>query len=221
MSFFPQSVDPIFMGAQRMQPGIGADEEMVQRAALAQIKNEIAGVIAYEEALWHARDLAFFSEMGWEYVPVKIEVPELRSFYLGARPSLVEAPVKFWPSITVRANSATPSMEQLDQIDEYNVPLIIEVLCKAGPVKQTELHDAPGIKADGMVDAQSQRLSAAVIGCIAMDKTLGGVVASIQKPPTVKPSVPFSRPGTGKGGTGDYFVFQGKQIQYTVTKYSY
>lgn len=221
-TFFEHTVAPVFGGELRIEPTIGADEEMVQRAAIVQIFKNLAAAIQYEEGLWAARDLAFSEAMGRKFVPIHIEVPKPDAFYTGPRPSLIESPVEFWPSITARCNSgrAAPPNDQLDQMDTVAVDLFIEILCKAGPVAQTELHQRAGIEADGMVDAQVQRLTAAVQGCIAMDKTLGGVAQYIAQAPTVKPSIPFARPGTGPGGTGDYYLFQGKQLQYAIIKHS-
>lgn len=221
-TFFDSNVSPQFAGALRSQPAIGTDEEIVQYAALLQIFNSLGKTVAYQEALWNARDLAWAQSMGREYKQVHIEMPSPDNFYLGPRPSLVESPVDFWPSITVRCNSgrSAPVNEQLDEIDVTYADLFIEILCKAGPVDQDELHERAGIETDGMVDAQVQRLTAAVQACIALDKTLGGVVMRIDRPPTVKPSIPFSRPGTGPKGSGPYYVFQGKQLQYIVCKHS-
>jgi hypothetical protein len=219
-STFQSTVDPIFGSAIRSTPTIGGDEEMVQRAAIVQIFKNLNEAVQYEEGIWAARDMAFAEEMERKFTPVNIELPKSDSFYTGPRPSLVESPSNYWPSITARCNggrSASPA-DQLDTIDVVVVDLFIEVLCKAGPVNQEELHQRAGIEADGSVDAQVQRLTAAVQGCIARDKTLGGVVQWIDRPPTVKPSIPFARPGTGPKGSGPYFVFQGKQLLYTIVK---
>lgn len=219
-TFFDSAVSPIFPAGQRIEPTIGADEEQVQRAAILQIINNLPAAIQYEETLWQARDLAFAEKMNRKYEPVQIEVPTSDNFYTGPRPSLVESPVEFWPSITARCNSGKAAIESLDDMDVMAVDLFIEILCKAGPVAQTDLHKRSGIEADGMVDAQLQRLTAAVQGCISTDKTLGATNQIIDRAPTVKPSVPFARPGAGPKGTGDYFVFQGKQLAYTVIKHS-
>lgn len=221
-TFFDSNVSPQLSSALRTQPAIGTDEEIVQHAALLQIVNNLAKTVAYQEALCNARDQAWALSTGREYRQLHIEQPTPDNFYLGPRPSLVESPVDFWPSVTVRCNSSrsAPVNEQLDDIDVSYADLFIEVLCKAGPVDQDELHERAGIEADGMVDAQVQRLTAAVQACISLDKSLGGVVMRIDRPPTVKPSIPFSRPGTGPKGTGPYYVFQGKQLQYTVCKHA-
>lgn len=221
MSFMPTSPDPLLASSLRMQPGIGPEEEIVQRAALLQIKNNLSEQVAHQEDIWAQRDRAFAEEMGAGYVPIQIEVPDPARFYAGARPSLIEAPIQFWPSITVRSNSSSASSDQLDEIDVSDVPLFIEILCKAGPVPQAKVHGTEGIRTDGIVDAQCQRLSSAVIGCIAQDKTLGGVVASISRPGKIKSSTPFTRPGATGQGNGDYYVFQGKQLEYVTTRFSY
>jgi hypothetical protein len=221
MNAFTTGVDPILPAAMRVQPGIGAEEEMVQRAALLQIKTHLPEEVSWQEDLWAQRDEAFAKAMGWGFTPVQIEQPAPGNFYAGARPSLVEAPIEFWPSITVRANSSSSASRQLDQMDISDVPLFIEILCKAGPVPQDKIHAKEGVETDGMVDAQVQRLTAAVIGCIDRDKTLGGVVPVIARPARIKPSAPFTRPGASGQGTGDYYVFQGKQLEYVTTRTSY
>lgn len=201
-----------------MEPAIGDDCEQVQRAAILQIKTNIAGAVSYIENLWEARDREFAKLMDNKFESVSIDIPRDDNFYTGARPSLVESPVDFWPSITARCNNARPSLEQLDQVDIIDADLYIEILCKAGPVPQKELQERAGIEAEGMVDAQAQRLTAAVQGCISLDKSLGAVVQRIARPPTIRPSKPFARPESA-GGTGDYYVFMGKQLNYIVSKH--
>ena len=217
--FFSHTVDPVIPSRLRGEPAIGDDGELVQRAALEQIIRWLAESVEYQQNLWDQRDRDFAQRMGRKYERIVIDVPTPDNFYTGPRPSLVESPVEFWPSITARCNSSKSSVEQqLDQIDVIDLDLYIYVLCKAGPVPQTELHTLKGIEVEGIVDAQGQRLTAAVQGCISVDKTLGGIVQRISKPPTIKPSLPFSRP-EAPNGTGDYYIFYGKQVNYTVTKH--
>lgn len=215
---FHSNISPIFPSGQRMEPAIGDDGEMVQRAAILQIKNNLPGAVAYIQNLWDARDREYSQMMDTKFEPVNIDLPAQDGYYTGARPSLVESPVHFWPSITARCNNAKPSAEQLDQIDVIDLDLFIEILCKAGPVPQSEIKETAGIEAEGAVDAQVQRLTAAVQGCISIDKSLGAVVQRIARPPIIRPSKPFTRPES-TGGTGDYYVFMGKQLNYIVTKH--
>lgn len=217
--FFAHTVDPIAPARLRTEPALGDDGEAVQRAAILQIKNMLGDAISYQADLWDQRDREFCQLMGTKFERIEIEIPKPQNFYVGPRPSLVESPIEFWPSITARCNNSKPSQEQqIDQYDVVDLNLYIEVLCKVGPVPQTELHSKLGIEAEGAVDSQGQRLAAAVQGCVSFDKTFGGVVQMISRPPTVKPSKPFARP-EGANGTGDYYIFYGKQIDYIVTKH--
>lgn len=216
---FTPNVDPLSPARLRMEPSIGDDGEFVQRAAIAQIKANLSQAVAYLENIWDQRDKEFAEVMGRKFQSITIDVPTSDNLYTGARPSLVESPVQFWPSITARCNNAKASQEgQLDQMDVIDLDLYIEILCKAGPVPQADLHALPGIEAEGAVDAQGNRLTSAVQGCISVDKTLGGVVQRISKPGTIKPSKPFARPERANG-TGDYYIFYGKQLNYIVTKH--
>lgn len=216
---FSPTVEPTMPSNLRGQPALGDDAELVQRVAIVQIKEILAQAVEYQQNLWDLRDKDFAQSMGRKFERIVIDVPTDDNFYTGPRPSLVESPIEFWPSITARCNNSKPSQEgQLDQVDVIDLDLYIEVLCKAGPVPQTELHEQKGIETEGVVDAQGQRLTAAVQSCISVDKTLGGVVQRISRPATIKPSKPFARPSTPKG-SNDYYVFYGKQLNYIVTKY--
>lgn len=215
---FAPTVDPLMPARLRMEPSIGDDCELVQRAALKQIKENLGIVVSYLQNVWDERDREYADKMGKKFERIVIEVPASDNFYTGPRPSLVESPVDFWPSITSRCNNSKASpQDQIDQMDTVDMDLYIEVLCKAGPVPQDQLRALPGIEIDGAVDAQGQRLTAAVQGCISIDKTLGGVVHRIGKSPTIRASKPFARPSTPQG-SNDLYIFYGKQINYIVTK---
>jgi hypothetical protein len=199
----------------------GDAEHIVEHAAIAQIRANLETEVLRQQTIWAPRDQSFASAMGFPYRPLIIERVALSNYFVGARPSLVMASIDFWPSITSRCTGSRPSAEQYDQLDVYDAMLSIEILCKAGPVAKEELAEQAGIDAQGVANQQIQRLSAAAHMCIRKDPTLGGIVQTIQRPPTSQKGMPSAAPGVDRERTGDYYIYHGKVMRYIVTVNSY
>ena len=215
MNTFPQQFMPQYQAGDRMEIGLGDDGEIVQRSAVVQVFQNLDAQIALQDQRWASRDLQYDQLIGrTTQYPFSTTRVESGNFYTGARPSLVEAPVSFWPSVTSRCNNARPSPEQFDQFDVFLLDLFVEVLTKVGPYPDIDTDHG----AEDAIDRQAQRLTAAVHCCIRLDPTLGGVIMPIQRPPTITPSKLWPR--KEDHGAGEYYYFQGKQLHYVVTRYS-
>jgi hypothetical protein len=226
VSIFPVNTQPHGVAADHLYPTFGDEAHVVERAALLQIALNLEQECVRQETNWAKRDAAFAQAMGpsgVEYVvqPAKVERVLPQNFFVGARPSLLVSSIAFWPSITVRCPNVGPSREQDDQIDILDCQLSVDVLCKAGPVRQEQLHLEPGINAEGDVNRQVQMLSAAVHMCLRRDPTFGGRVQTLQRPPRKDSGLPFAVPGTNQERTGPYYLYMAKRLRYVVQMASY
>jgi hypothetical protein len=221
MSFPTQQVRPFGSGFDRLLIGFGDDGHAVEMAALAQIATNLPEEIDRQQQSWVQRQQDFNNAMGFASRPISVPQVDQKNFYVGARPSLVSSPIEFWPSITARCGDARPSRQQEDHFDDFDLDLYVEIMCYSGPVARERLHMDEGIAAEGDVNAQIHLLSGAVQLCVSRDRTLGGVVQTIQNPPTIRPGMPFSAPGVDQERTGDYFIYAGRQHRYVVNRMSY
>jgi hypothetical protein len=196
----------------------GSGGEQLARATIQQISANLEAQCQLQETIWAQRDQDWATSMGLAYAPTRITRVQPGSFYTGMQPSLVESRFDLWPAITVRSGNRTPSddREQFDQYDTIDVEIIIEVLTFAGPFQNDPVTDR---NTSDAVDRQYQRLSDAVIGCIATDKTLAGHVLPIKRPPRMTPSAPFVL--KADNGSGAFLVYQGMELRYIVTQLLY
>ncbi len=225
---FPSAVFPRGIDADQLVPTYGDEAHLVERAALMAIVTYLEEECQRQESIWSQRDQEFAAVMGpsgvqYQSQGIRIERVDPNNFFVGARPSVVNSSVDFWPSVTTRVTQVTPAADrdQGDQFDVLNCNLSVEVLCKAGPVPQDQLHLQPGIDAEGEVNRQIQLLSAAVHMCIRRDPSLGGRVLPVQRPPKKNSGLPFALPGNTQERTGPYWLFMGKQMQYVFQVNSY
>lgn len=194
--------------------------EMVQRAAILQIKTNIDAQMEVQENLWEQRDREYAQLMERAYVKTPLAPIEADNFYTGQRPSLVEAPLERWPNVTARCEEAQAFGQQADQYDTFSMSLFVEVLCAVGPGPDPNDPVNDDHDLEDQIDRQSHRLTAAVHCAIRLDPSLGGMIHPIQNPPTITPSLLWTRKGDEAPGSGDYYYFQGKQLKYTVTSYA-
>lgn len=222
MSFFPgQTVNPFGSDYEHLGIVHGDETHVVERAAMVQIRLNLEQEVQRQESNWAQRDQDFAAAMGLPYLPTTIARVSLQNYFVGARPSLIGSTADFWPSITTRAAMSKASSEQGDQWDIFDVQLDVEVLCKAGPVPQDRLHEQAGIDAEGEVNKQVQRLSAAVHMCVRLDPTLGGVVLPYRQPPVKRQGFPSAIPGNTRERVGDYWLYAGRQLRYTYSVNSF
>jgi hypothetical protein len=221
MSIFPSAVFRSGVDADQLVPTYGDEAHLIERAAIMGIKTYLEEECQRQEEIWSQRDQAFAAVMGpsgvmYQAQGIHIERVDPNNFFVGARPSLVNSSIDFWPSVTTRCALVQPaaSGEQGDQFDVLNCTLSVEVLCKVGPVRQAELHLQPGIDAEGEVNRQINLLSAAVHMCVRRDPTFGGRALPVQQPPRKSTGLPFAVPGNTAERTGPYWIYMGRQMRY-------
>ena len=218
---FVQEVEPFGKWSQGL--GLGIEAEQIQRAAKAQIMNHIKSITEQLQNIWDKRDEEFAHLTNIQFKKINIPLVDSKNFYTGTKHiSVLKAPLQQWPSVIVYSSDAKPYLVQEDQWDTYSIPLCIEVLCYGGPIKnESELHARPGWIIEQELDSKVQRLSDVVHLCIRKDPSLGGVIGEIEKPPNAITSLPWSRKEQGTTGVGNFYIFQGKQLEYIVQKHSY
>lgn len=217
------TVDAIFSGWEQNAIDIGDNGLFLELAAKIQIQRYLEAECERQETFWVKR----MKDLGALLPTSRLPTPKIRrvkdsNIYIGPRPSLLQAPIDFWPSITVRCGDLRPSRGgQNDQYDTFDCDFYIEVMCYAGPVARDQIHLQPGIDAEGSVNLQVHLLSGAVQMCIRKDPSLGGAILPIQNPPSVHPSFPTAVPGDNQERAGDYNLYQGRQHHYVITRNSY
>jgi hypothetical protein len=193
----------------------GNGGEQVARAMMVQVVQNLAAQCVLVDNLWSSRDQDFAAVMEIPYRRTVTTVPARTSVYLGAQPSLVVgAGARFdkWPAITVRADVRSPDGAfQADQWDANNVEVVVEVLAAAGPFKVDPVEDRTLSDA---IDRQYQRLCEAVVGCVNVDRSLGGSCLPIQSPPRMVPSLPFVK--KLESGAGAWSIYQGAELSWTI-----
>jgi hypothetical protein len=208
---------------------IGDNGYLVEIAAKAQILRYLETECERQQVFWTERLGVLRAAMVSQAIPTfdlgPIEIMRVppQNVFIGARPSLVQAPISFWPSVTVRTGDLVPARgADMDHYDVFDCELYVEVMTYAGPVGRDYLHLQEGIDAEGAANVQAHLLSCAVQMCISRDPTLGGSVPHIQAPPRIHPSFPTAQTGTDVERTGDnYYIYQGRQLTYTITRNSY
>lgn len=212
--FGPWSQSPIDIG-------IGA--EQIQRAAKVQIIEHLPSITEQLQSIWNQRDKEFTERIDGSYKPTQIPKIENSSFYTGTKHiSVLKAELNLWPFVVIYSSDAKAYTYQADQFDTHSIPLCIEAMCVNGPINsENELHTKRGWEVEQELDSMVQRLSDAIHMCIEKDRSLGGVNWAIEKPPNATTSLPWSRKESGPTETGKFFIFQGKQLEYTVQRNSF
>src|SRR5581483_755516 len=223
MSFPTVGVDAIFSGWEQTAIDIGDDGLFLEIAAKVQVQRHLEEECDRQEAFWQRR----MSDLGELLQQTALPAPRInrvspRNIFTGPRPSLLQAPIEFWPSITVRCGDLRPDRsDQKDQFDTFDCDFYVEVMCYGGPIDRENLHLQEGIDTEGNVNMQVHLLSGAVQMCIRRDPSLGGAILPIKYPPAIRPTFPTAVPGVDQERTGDYYLYQGRQHHYIITRNSY
>jgi hypothetical protein len=203
--------------------GLGFESELIQRAAKAQIIQYLPLISEELEDIWSNRDKEFCEQFGLAYRKLQIPKVKVENIRAGLEViSLIKAPLEVWPTILIYSRNGLPYQIQEDQFDTSSYSLCIEILCYEGPVvNEEEVHGKEGLEVMESLDKQVHRLSDAVYLCIQKDPTLSGSIGQIEKPPKVNCSLPWARKQEGQTDTGQTYIFQGNQFNFTVQKFSY
>lgn len=225
MSVFPTQEAELFgSNLDRLVIGLGIETETIQRSVFKQIYKNLPSMTKKLQFAWDQRDKTFSEEIERNFAPIKIPSVEKKNFFTGGKNevSQLEAALDVWPRIEIHCGNSKPSSTLFpDQYGQNDINIYVEVYCNEGPVSESELHTGEGFEKMQILDSKLQRLTDAVHLSIAEDYSLGSVLANpIQKTPIVSQSRPWARK-ENNNATGEFYIFQAKQLQYTVQKNSY
>lgn len=195
--------------------GIGL--ERLQREAFIVLFNKLNDELALVESAWAQLDQQLSTLTPYDYVEINLEGIQPQNFYLGHRPSLIQAPINRYPNVSImawRAGSEAP--DNIDQLASYRQNLAIEVMVKSRTYKEADEPDL--LTAETEVNARIQRTTDAVNNVILANKSLNGVTTEISRTPSITLSDVFVR--EEKTSYGDKWLWQGSRLEYDVTKIS-
>jgi hypothetical protein len=217
--FFAEAEEAVLDGNYSRPFGVGFECELIQRAAKAQIIKFLPDIQENIQEIWDRRDQEFCEKFNLSYKKLKVPRVSTENIYSGIENiSLIEAPLERWPNILIYARNGNSYQYQEDQFDTSSITLCIEVLCSEGPIKAEELHNKEGLEAMESLDSKLHRLSDSIYMCIQKDKTLSGSIGQFEKPPKVTTSLPWSRKESTDATGEIYFIFQGKQFEFSTQK---
>lgn len=201
-------INPDFLSSQ-----IGF--EIGTRAAQLILLEGVNDELAAQEELWAGSDLALQELLGGGPGQTDLERFETTAFHAGPHKSFLKAPPAAFPNVSVMAYYTQPEAVQFDQIDNMQLRLYVEVICKAGPISSegsTEHSDFETI-----VHRRIERTTEAVHAVLRRDPTLRGTVLPTEVPP---------RGGIGdqswvrreEKGSGPRYLMQGSRLEYTLQR---
>lgn len=183
-------------------PTIGM--EQTARQALIILIELLEGELIHQEEVWEPLDRELAEKRGLEFEPVELEVVELKNFYPGHVPSLLNAPIDRYPNIAVDADRAGSGVNNtLDQASIYGISLFVEFMVKSE-------------KSEEEVSARAQRTLDAINICLMGNRTLRGTIQELDDTPTVQLSDVFTR--MEKSSSRKKWFWRGGRLEYVPQK---
>lgn len=189
-------------------PGTGL--ERIGYQVLLALHASLNAELGVQASNWAQLDSDMASELRKPYVPVQLEEIGNQNFYLGHRPSLMQASIESYPNVSVMMPQARPAPDQGDQWDTYQDSIVIETL-----VKSIDVDDG---LAEMICNARIQRTASAILSVLGRNKTLDGTVMPMQTPPSVTISNVFVR--NEAEGHGQRWLWQGARIELAYERHS-
>lgn len=178
--------------------------ERIAREAMIVLLETLNDEIPNQDALWAPLDQDLATLRGIAYVPIVLEPVADDNFYVGHRPSLIDAPVDKYPNVSVMADRAGQApFDEVDQMDAYSIRMWVEVMVKSARDEEE-------------VNARIQRMADAVNICMMSNPTLRGVVNGFDGPPDVQFTEVFPR--KERTSYGPEWMWQGARVEYAVIK---
>lgn len=195
-------------------PEIGT--ERLAREVLVLLIDNLPAALVAEDLKWVTLDSGLATKQG--ILPTVCTSDQVTSdhFYMGHRPSLIEANIDAYPNVSVMSYRANPSIDQGDQYDGFSVTVYIEAIVIDGPKDQ----QSPGFdrEAEDLVNRKSQRMGEAIHQVMVDNQTLAGYSFQLDTPPTLLITDCFRR--RELTSHGDDFYWQMVRLEYTFSKVS-
>lgn len=190
--------------------------ERIAREALVTLVNELNDAIDVEDAKWASLDAELANKLGLPFRPCKTNHVRKDNFYMGHRPSLIEADFDYYPNVAVMIASAVKGADPLDQLESNRLTMWIEAMAVDGPY--TQKHKNFEREAEDLVNRKVQRMAEAIHAVLNSNRTFGGVIFEIEG--ISNASVSNCERRRNPGGSGDEFYWQMLRLEYTINKIS-
>lgn len=162
--------------------------EIVETNALVQIYENLELQLQRQAQFWDPIDRRLADKLDQPYKPTKLEFPPHSSYYPGSRIGILGLPWDSFPAVAVMADRFDPAPAS-ETIDGYGIKAVISVFIEAvvrsdafasgdpdpSPAERTER-----VYQEGLVNRRAKRTLEALVQCVAIDRTFGGVVPSFQ-----------------------------------------
>lgn len=197
---------------------VGMEDLQVQVYSIAQ--EQINAYVAAEETYGQALDtkLATYDDYMREVGPVTVERFDPRNIHNGHRPSMIEAPIDEYPSMSVMTMITMPNPvnSNADYGHSLSIRMAIEAIVKSGPYRE----DRPDVDKIGedIVGRRIKRTAEAIFKMMDENRAVGGLFLPPDLPPTITIGDIFVRQEDGPSGTGSRWYWQGVRIEWLFAK---
>lgn len=194
---------------------IGAED--LQLAIYSQLFQRINDYVAAEETRGQTVvDAALTALNGRVQVPVTLELFDSGSIHFGHRPSMIEAPVERYPSMSVMTYNATPAASNAtaDYGHSLGLRTAIEAIVKSDGYG---IDDEAGIGED-IVNRRIKRTGEAIHKLMQDYQAPGGLFFPPETPPTIIWGDIFARDSGEDENNQRRYYWQGVRMEYIYLK---
>lgn len=190
--------------------------ERIGYETLLLLINNLNDALEAEDVKWNTLDQSLAQAIEIDWIPCTSNPIKKHNFYLGHRPSLIEASIHEYPNVSVMADQAMPSSDQGDWYEGFQIRLWIEAMVIDGPYDQKmKGYERAG---EDLCNRKAQRVMEALHNVLVSNRTLSGIIEPITDPPRAFLSNCIVRSEDTSYGS-DYF-WQMARLEYIVKKVS-
>lgn len=192
-----------------------ASAEDLQLAVFQTVQANLNAYIVEEAANGLIIDAAV-AAAGGNSLTVEIEPFEAKYIHYGHRPSMIEAPIYEYPSMSVMTYAVSPAAanQSADYGHSLSLRCAIEFIVKSGPYPSD---DRDGVGED-IVGRRAKRTTEAVHRLMQDHAALGGYFMPPEVPPTITFGDIFEREEDGETATGARWYWHGVRMDYIYLK---
>jgi hypothetical protein len=194
--------------------------ERVARAAIKILYDGLNTEIAAQNTAFDATanwwdEGTFWASIGQDARMITVETIADGNFYVGHVPSLIDAPLDRYPNVAAMAYNAAPMPSTDDHMDQFQLSLAVEIMCRGESTSDKPDQQADRIAAE-LVNARTQRTMNAVRNVLAAsaNRNLKGLVPKPGNTPTQTVTNVFVR--HEEKGRGPRWLWQGARLEYHI-----
>lgn len=197
---------------------IGLEEAQV--GALVQVTEYLDAALTRQAAFWDPIDQEVALKLETRYRRTVLERPPKGCIYPGVRGGVLDMPWDRFPAFYVMADQATPKAESAafdTSSRAYVINLYVEGFVRSDAFNYEDKNER--IFHEGVVDRRAKRTINAVIECVELDPSLGGVVQPLPAP-SAGQTDPFTLQGHDPKEKTKKRVFTGIRVAWTLDTYT-